>query len=167
MDAYTKQALAWACSTSLKVDFVLETVNMLIKRHGSEIDDHTIIHSDQGVHYTSYKFIEIMHNSNLRQSMSRRGNCWDNAPQESFFGHMKEDVDFEGKTHEEITLVVNDWMDYYNNDRFQWKLSKLSPNEYWTYVTTGKYPTVLKSQGFKLPVFKKIISNKLGGAAAV
>jgi putative transposase len=51
IDAYTKQALAWACSTSLKVDFVLETVNILIKRHSSEIDSNTIIHSDQGNHY--------------------------------------------------------------------------------------------------------------------
>jgi transposase InsO family protein len=59
----------------------------------------------------------------LRQSMSRKANCWDNAPQESFFGHMKEDVNFEGKTHEDITLIVNDWMDYYNNDRFQWGLA--------------------------------------------
>lgn len=160
IDAYTKQALAWVCSTSLKVDFVLETVNMLIKRHGSEIDSNTIIHSDQGTHYTSYKFIEIVNNFNLRQSMSRRGNCWDNSPQESFFGHMKEDVDFEGKTHEEIILIVNDWMDYYNNDRFQWGLAKLSPNEYWKYVTTGEYPGVLKSQGFKLPSLKKMISNK-------
>jgi putative transposase len=77
--------------------------------------------------------------------MSRRGNCWDNAPQESFFGHMKEDINFEGRSHEEIILIVNDWMDYYNNDRFQWGLAKLSPNEYWKYITTGEYPAVLKS----------------------
>jgi len=149
LDAYTKQALAWAVSASLRVDFVLETVNMLIARHGPEIDDKTIIHSDQGSHYTSHKFIEIVHNANLRQSMSRRGNCWDNAPQESFFGHMKGDVDLDRKTHEEIVVIVNDWMDYYNNDRFQWELAKLSPNEYWKYVTTGEYPAVLTSQGLR------------------
>jgi len=147
IDAFTKQVLGWACSTSLAVDFVLETVRMLIEKHGSEINKKTIVHSDQGSHYTSYKFIEIVNNSNLRQSMSRRGNCWDNAPQESFFGHMKEDVDFEGKSHEEIKGIVDDWMDYYNNDRFQWNLAKLSPNEYWKYVTTGEYPQVLASLG--------------------
>ena len=159
IDAYTKQALAWACSTSLKVDFVLDTVNMLIKNHGSEIGDKTIIHSDQGSHYTSHKFIDLLSNSNLRQSMSRRSNCWDNAPQESFFGHMKEEVNFDNKSHEEIVLMVNDWMDYYNNDRFQWGLAKLSPNEYWKYITTGDYPKILKSQGFKLPSLKNIISD--------
>ena len=148
IDAYTKQALGWACSTSLAVDFVLETVDMLTQNHGSEIDKSTtIVHSDQEAHYTSNKFINIVKNTNLRQSMSRRGNCWDNAPQESFFGHMKEDVDFEGKSHEEIKSIVDDWMDYYNNDRFQWELAKLSPNEYWKFVTTGEYPQILVSQG--------------------
>ena len=73
--------------------------------------------------------------------MSRRGNCWDNAPQESFFGHMKQEVSFKGlNTFEEIKTVIDDWMDYYNNDRYQWKLSKLSPNEYYNYITTGIYP---------------------------
>ena len=48
--------------------------------------------SDQGCHYISKKFREIVKDSNLRQSMSRRGNCWDNAPQESFFGHMKDHI---------------------------------------------------------------------------
>lgn len=147
IDAYTKQALAWVCSESLKVDFVLETLNIVIAKHGKEIDDKTIIHSDQGSHYTSHKFILLVKNANLRQSMSRRGNCWDNAPQESFFGHMKEDLDFTSKTHSEIAEMVDDWMDYYNNDRFQWGLAKLSPNEYWEYITTGEYPEALASQG--------------------
>lgn len=53
----------------------------------------TIVHSDQGFHYTSLKFIQILRDSNLRQSMSRLGNCWDNAPQESFFGHMKDEIE--------------------------------------------------------------------------
>ena len=147
IDAYTKQALAWVCSDSLKVDFVLETLNIVIEKYRKEIDDKTIIHSDQGTHYTSHKFIALVKNANLRQSMSRRGNCWDNAPQESFFGHMKEDLDFTGKTHSEITEMVDDWMDYYNNDRLQWGLAKLSPNEYWKYITTGEYPEALASQG--------------------
>ena len=51
-----------------------------------------IFHSDQGCHYTSYRFIRILSDKKLRQSMSRRGNCWDNAPQESFFGHMKDHI---------------------------------------------------------------------------
>ena len=79
--------------------------------------------------------------------MSRRGNCWDNAPQESFFGHMKEDINFDGNNHKEIIEKIEDWMDYYNNDRLQWELAKLSPNEYWNYVTIGEYPEILALQG--------------------
>ena len=50
------------------------------------------IHSDQGVHYTSPTFQKLVRKLGLGQSMSRRGNCWDNAPQESFFGHLKDEA---------------------------------------------------------------------------
>ena len=84
--------------------------------------------------------------------MSKRRNCWDNAPHENFFEHMKEEVNFDNKSHEEIVLMVNNWMNYYN-DRLQRKLAKLSPNnEYWEYITTGEYPQILKSQGFTLKI---------------
>jgi len=92
IDAYTRQVLAYQVSDSLEIDFVLETVKMLNKNHGIELSQETLIHSDQGCHYTSRKFIQIVKSSKLRQSMSRRGNCWDNAPQESFFGHMKDEL---------------------------------------------------------------------------
>ena len=73
--------------------------------------------------------------------MSRRGNCWDNAPQESFFGHMKDDLPPVGAYgHAVIAERVLSWVNYYNNDRYQWSLAKLSPCEYYKFVTTGKYP---------------------------
>ena len=73
--------------------------------------------------------------------MSRRANCWDNAPQESFFGHMKDEIDIAGcETHKQIAAVIDDWIDYYNNDRYQWDLVKLAPAEYYSYVMTGEYP---------------------------
>lgn len=141
LDAYTKQVLAYVVSDSLEVDFVLETVNLLAKNHGFSLQAQTIINSDQGVHYTSYWFIQLINDSNLRQSMPRKANCWDNAPQESFFGHMKDSIDISRcRTHEQVCTVIYDWMDYYNNDRYQWELSRLSPNEYYEYVRTGKYP---------------------------
>lgn len=85
LDAFTKEILAYVLSGSLEVDFVLETVNILIEKHGISLSAETLMHSDQGCHYTSYSFIQILKDKNLRQSMSRKGNCWDNAPQESFF----------------------------------------------------------------------------------
>lgn len=141
LDAYTKQILSYVVSDSLEVDFVLETVEKAVKEHGMELGTETLIHSDQGCHYTSISFIRLVKDSKLRQSMSRRGNCWDNAPQESFFGHMKDEIDLSKcMAYREAKAVIDDWMDYYNNERYQWQLAKLSPNEYYQYITTGVYP---------------------------
>ena len=71
LDACTKQVLAYVLSESLEVDFVLKTVNLLVKNHGVSLNRETLIHSDQGAHYTSLKFIQLVKDSNLRQSMSR------------------------------------------------------------------------------------------------
>lgn len=143
LDAFTKQILSYVLSESLEVDFVLETVERLIADHGISLHAETIIHSDQGCHYTSRSFINILYDKKLRQSMSRRGCCWDNAPQESFFGHMKDHI--RGKLADcaafiEVKCVIDDYIDYYNNERYQWNLAKLAPNEFYDFFVTGKYP---------------------------
>lgn len=146
IDAFTKQVLAYVLSESLELDFVLETVEILIDKHGISLDTDTLIHSDQGCHYTSKKFRQIVKDSELRQSMSRRGCCWDNAPQESFFGHMKDEIGTKINTTEsfsEVQAIIDDWMDYYNKERYQWELAKLSPDEYYKYLLTGHYPLPL------------------------
>lgn len=141
LDAYTKQVLSYVLSESLELDFVMDTVTQLIETYGISLDAETLIHSDQGCHYTSRRFRQILSDCNLRQSMSRRGNCWDNAPQESFFGHMKDEIDLsQCETFSQVKARIDDWMDYYNNDRYQWQLAKLSPNEFYDYIFTGIYP---------------------------
>lgn len=142
-DAHTEQVLSYVVSGSLEVDFVLKTVELLMKNHGATLDTEVLIHSDQGCHYTSVRFRELINSYQLRQSMSRRGNCWDNAPQESFFGHMKDELADRIENWQNIDDIradIDDWIDYYNNDRGQWNLGKLSPNEYYTYITTGLNP---------------------------
>lgn len=164
LDAFTKQILSYVLSDSLEVDFVLETVNKLIDEHGISLHAETIVHSDQGPHYTSHSFINILHSKRLRQSMSRRGNCWDNAPQESFFGHMKDHIKPKLETctqYTEVLAIIDDYMDYYNNRRYQWNLAKLSPNEYYNFVTTGKYPLDIANIP-ELPVIQKQ-PEELGG----
>ena len=143
LDAFTREILAYELSLNLEVSFVLKTVDDLIAAHGSTMDDTTIIHSDQGCHYTSKAFIQKLKDNQFVQSMSRKGNCWDNAPQESFFGHMKDEIKYEiamMKTFDEVKAKIDDWIDYYNNDRYQWELSKLSPKEFYQYAITGIYP---------------------------
>ena len=152
LDASTHEVLAYRVSLSLKVDFVLETVERLIAEHGSTLDSETIVHSDQGCHYTSCAFIQVLKDEKFVQSMSRRGNCWDNAPQESFFGHMKDEIRDEianCPTFDAVLDRINDWMDYYNTDRYQWDLMKLSPTEYFRYLQTGIYPLPIYDFGSK------------------
>lgn len=140
-DAYTKQVLSYVVSESLEVDFVLETINNLIDKHGDRLQIDAILHSDQGCHYTSMSFRQLLKDKELRQSMSRRGNCWDNAPQESFFGHMKDEIHLDRcSTYDELCNEIDNYMDYYNNERYQWKLAKLAPNQYAEYIITGKHP---------------------------
>ena len=140
-DAFTKQILAYVVSPSLEVDFVLETVRILFELHGDKIKASAMIHSDQGSHYTSISFTELVKDKQLRQSMSRRGNCWDNAPQESFFGHMKDEIDISAcETFESLKTTIDDYIDYYNNDRYQYRLAKLAPNQYYEYYITDEYP---------------------------
>ena len=149
LDACTKELLAWVLSISLEIDFVLETVNQLIENHGVSLTSKTLIHSDQGSHYKSIKFIQLVKDSELRQSMSRKANCWDNAPQESFFGHMKDEIDISWcTTYDEIQQVISDWTSYYNSERYQWDLAKLAPTEYYRYLNTGEYPLIIpKAKG--------------------
>lgn len=144
-DAFTKQVLSYVVSESLAVDFVLESVNILMDKHGDSLQTDTILHSDQGCHYTSISFRKLLKDKELRQSMSRRGNCWDNAPQESFFGHMKDEIHLDKcNSYGELCNEIDNYMDYYNNERYQWKLAKLSPNQYSTYLKTGKHPIIEK-----------------------
>lgn len=141
-DAYTNEILAHKLSESLEVDFVLITVNQLMEKHKDEISSDALIHSDQGSHYTSVSFRELINDYELRQSMSRRGNCWDNAPQESFFGHMKEELKKyqpSWTTFEDIEHRVDDWINYYNNDRLQLSLKKMSPSEFYEYSKKWKH----------------------------
>ena len=140
-DAYTKEILAWALSTNMEEDFVLDTIKMLLNNHKSELKTNSLVHSDQGIHYKVLLFQELLKNNDLRQSMSRKANCWDNAPQESFHGHMKDEIDLNScKTFEDVKNMIEEYIYYYNNERPQWELAKLTPSEYYEFIKTGIYP---------------------------
>ena len=119
------------------MDIVLNTLNSL-KQTVPSLKD-IMIHSDQGAHYTSPQFIDQVKKLNMIQSMSRKGNCIDNAPMESFFGHLKDDVDYQDcKTFEELTLLMDEYVKYYNHERPQWELKKMTPVEYRNHLLTQK-----------------------------
>jgi len=130
-DGSTKEILAHYLSSSLEMDIVYKTLEVLKKSVLNKFHSKAILHSDQGVHYTNPLFQKKVKELGITQSMSRRGNCWDNAPMESFFGHFKDEVEYKGcKSLGELKHVVNAYMKEYNHHRYQWGLNKMTPDQY-------------------------------------
>ena len=107
--------------------------NLLQRKFDVNVPD-TIYSTDisyllyQGVHYTHPLYVQKLKEFGVTQSMSRKGNCLDNAPIESFFEHLKDDVDIKAcRTFEEVKTLVENYIDYYNNERCQWGLNKMTP----------------------------------------
>ena len=95
--------------------------------------------------------------------MSRKANCWDNAPQESFFGHMKDEIDSKIKQRDafdEVKTIVTDWISYYNEERYICDLARLSPDEYFKYYTTGVYPIPGVTLPKAAPVVIEVIDHQ-------
>lgn len=131
LDASTGELLSHNLSTSLHLPLATDTVHLLMKQRRMKLHPQAFIHSDQGGHYTSPVYQKLLKEKGLGQSMSRRGNCWDNAPQESFFGHMKDHVKSRAcSSFTQVEQEVNRYIRYYNNDRCQWGLKKMTPVQY-------------------------------------
>lgn len=132
-DVCSGEVVAWKLSRHINMDLVLGTINEMTNNCSLPIKSFKdiLIHSDQGFHYTNPQYISVIRGLDMIQSMSRKGNCIDNAPIESFFGHFKDDVDYrECKSYEELELLVKEYVEYYNNKRYQWDLKKMTPVEY-------------------------------------
>lgn len=126
-DMITWEILAHKLSQNLWIGFVLETVKQLWK---SQING-ALIHSDQWFHYTHPSFRKLLDKSGYLQSMSRKWNCIDNAPTESFFGHLKDEIDVsECETFEEVEKYMKTYIFHYNNYRPQWNRKKMTPVNY-------------------------------------
>ncbi|GIN88938.1 transposase [Heyndrickxia sporothermodurans] len=130
-DGSTGEILAYHVSDRMTLELATETIKKLKKNKNFKKAKDAFIHSDQGVHYTSPTFQKSVKKLGLRQSMSRRGNCWDNAPQESFFGHLKDEASIKACTHlDELRKEIKQYMSYYNHYRYQWNLKKMTPVQY-------------------------------------
>jgi transposase InsO family protein len=130
-DIASREIVGWSLSRHLQMDIVLNTVKYMKKNPAIVSLKNVLIHSDQGFHYTSPEYISKIKQLNMAQSMSRKGNCIDNAPMESFFGHFKDEVDYQQcKSFEELQKLTSDYIAYYNNQRPQWDLKKMTPVEY-------------------------------------
>ena len=134
LDAKTNEVLGYQIRSNMKIELVLDTLSSITKHSFINLKG-SMIHSDQGWHYTNPQFRVRVGRMGIEQSMSRRGNCWDNAPQESFFGHLKDEVDIAScNTFEELIDKITDYIDYYNNERYQWALNRMTPIQYRNYL---------------------------------
>jgi putative transposase len=94
--------------------------------------EHPLIHSDRGFQYTSHGFKRRIDQAGMTQSMSRVGRCIDNGPMESFWGTLKCEKYYLHKyqTFEELSLAIDEYIHFYNYERYQKRLNGLSPMEY-------------------------------------
>jgi transposase InsO family protein len=130
-DGSTGQVLAQHLSKRITMELATDTLHKLKKNRNFKKAKGALIHSDQGTHYTHPDFQKLVKKMKLKQSMSRRGNCWDNAPIESFFGHLKDQAHIkECKTFEELEKEIAKYITYYNHYRNQWNLKKMTPVQY-------------------------------------
>jgi putative transposase len=137
-DAMTKKILAWQLSVTLELDFVINTVNQLLENYHGELHMSVILHSDQGSHYTSIAYQDLLSKHDITQSMSRRGNCWDNAPQESFYAVLKTELDLTKiYAYDKLADFLISYINYYNYDRPQWDIQRMTPHEYDDYLTNS------------------------------
>jgi transposase InsO family protein len=130
-DIASGEVVAWNLAPHLEMKLVLDTILIMKDTHHSSQLKDTLIHSDQGFHYTNPSYIEMVQELHMVQSMSGKGNCIDNAPIESFFGHLKDEVEYKTcKTFSEVYEKIAEYMGYYNHGRRQWNKQKMTPIQY-------------------------------------
>lgn len=130
MDLYNSEILSFSLSTSPTVAFTNQSLERALKKLPK--DHQLILHTDQGFHYQHQSWVDTLEKNNIKQSMSRRGNCLDNAPMENFFGLLKQEM-YYGETFKsiiELKEAIIKYIDWYNKKRIKIKLNGLSPVEY-------------------------------------
>ena len=130
LDLFNNEIVSYTLSYSPNWTQVEKMLKLAVKRLNKTSG--SILHSDQGWQYQMAAYRQILAEHGIIQSMSRKGNCLDNAAMESFFGRLKTECFYgrEFNTREEIVNAVRDYLDYYNHRRIQLKLKGLSPIQY-------------------------------------
>lgn len=131
IDLFSRRIIGWSMSERMNKSIVIDALNMALGRRS--LQENIIFHSDQGSQYCSKEFRVILKNNGFKQSMSRKGNCWDNAVAESFFSSLKKDLVFHERfeTKNEARRKIFEYIEYfYNQKRIHSTLDFKSPIEY-------------------------------------
>ncbi|WKA59267.1 IS3 family transposase [Planococcus shenhongbingii] len=134
LDLFNSEIVAYTVQSRPTYDLVSTMLEQAFERLDPNVE--LVLHSDQGWHYQMAKYQKALASRNITQSMSRKGNCLDNAVMENFFGILKTELlylqDFESVEH--FLQELDDYMVYYNQKRMKAKLKNMSPVEYRTHV---------------------------------
>ena len=141
LDAYSRALVGWAMSRTLDTKLAMDALNMAITHRGPPIT----LHSDQGSTYATGSYREIVTRHGIRQSMSRKGDCWDNAPMESFFHTLKTELVMhcDYKTRDDARVSLFDYMEvFYNRQRRHSSINYEAPLPFEAMKSPGKVSTV-------------------------
>lgn len=122
-DLYDNSIIAYKTGTEQTVNLVLNTIRAAVRKEAVAAELH--LHSDQGFQYTSQAYFALTQEYGIIPSMSRRGNCYDNAMAENFFSILKTECIYRHKlkSFEEARQLIDEYIDFYNNERIQTRTS--------------------------------------------
>jgi len=130
LDMFNGEVVSYAISTSPDLKMVMAMLDSAFKKRN--IQGNLIFHSDQGWHYQHKRYQKALEDRHITQSMSRKGNCLDNAMMENFFGLMKNELLYlqEWDSIDQFKNALRTYIRYYNNDRIKLRLKGKSPVQY-------------------------------------
>jgi len=131
IDLYSRKVVGWSMDDTMKVSLVNDALNMAIERRKPSVG--LLWHTDRGSQYASYSHKDLLQKNNIIQSMSRKGNCWDNAVAESFFKTLKSDLVYKMYfyTKNQAKREIFEYIEfYYNRVRSHSYLGNLSPSKF-------------------------------------
>ena len=130
LDMFNGEIISYSISYSPNQHMVMTMLDKAFKK--TPILTGLVLHSDQGIHYQHYRYQKALKDKDIIQSMSRKGNCLDNAMMENFFGLMKSELLYlqEWDSVEQFKKELIKYIHYYNNDRIKLRLNGKSPVQY-------------------------------------
>ena len=140
IDLFSRRVVGWSMQPEMRRDLVIDALDMAWLRRSPGKQAGLIFHSDRGSQYASMEFREVLERRGIQASMSRKGNCWDNACSETLFASLKVER-LHGQRFETIRQAKDEtvaWLLWYNQTRMHSTLNYVSPIQFeqnWTEAT--------------------------------